>query len=154
MNPEADDKLEKLIHSELAKLPELKAPETLIPRVLEAIRSNASKPWWQRSWFHWPFGARMTSIGFACAVLALILVSLSMLWQNASGAAPLGMVLDWLTPFAVVGDILSTLAGAALMTLSWIGKLWLALGLTIAFLMYVSCVGIGTICFRLAVDTR
>ena len=154
MNPEPDDKLEKLIHLELAKLPELQAPETLIPRVLEAIRSNASKPWWQRSWFNWPVGAKMTSIGFACCVLASILIGSAILWQNASGVAPLGMVAGWLTPFAVAGDIVSTLASAALVTLNWIGTLWLVLGLVIAFLMYVSCVGMGTICFRLALNTR
>lgn len=155
MQNESDDKLEKLIHQELAKLSELQAPQTLIPRVMEAIRIEGAKPWWQRSWFGWPFGVRVASLGFALSLLALMFSSLTFLAPDL-GASTFGSqtIAVWLAPFALAGDIISTLAGAVVVILNAVGKFWMFLSLAIAFLMYTSCVGIGTLCFRLATIKR
>ena len=150
MKQEADENLEKLIHQQLTKLPELTAPETLIPRVLETIRLNALKPWWQRSWFNWPFGARVISLAFTSCVLALTFTGIAYLWQDVATAALFETIPQWLARFSVVGEIINTLASAVFMVLNSINKLWLLLSLAIAFMMYVSCVGMGTVCFRLA----
>ena len=51
--------LEKLIHQELQKLPELTAPATLIPGVLAAIQQRAAAPWWRQAWWDWPAPAKL-----------------------------------------------------------------------------------------------
>lgn len=154
MKHDSEDNLEKLIHQELAKLPELQAPQTLIPRVLETILKQAHKPWWRRSWFNWPFSVRVISIAFAVTLLGGVFSGTAFLWQDVSGALGSAAADQWLGRFAVLADVLGTLAGAGLMVWNSISKLWLLLSLAIAFMLYVSCVGIGTLCFQLAVNKR
>ena len=149
-----EDKLEKLIHHALAKLPELQAPDTLLPRVLETIRTRTLKPWWRRSWFSWPFGARVISLAFAVSLLGVIFTGTAFLGQDAASIVRLEVADPWLAKLSIAGEILGTLSGAVLVIWNAISKLWLLLSLVMAFLMYVSCVGIGTICFRLAVNQR
>ena len=155
MQNDSDDNLEKLIHQELAKLSALQAPQTLVPRVMQAIRLNATQRWWQRSWFGWPFGLRVVSLGFALFLLALMFSCLTVLWQDMGTSTVASQTIgEWLAPFEVAGAIISTLAGAVVVILNVVGKFWLFLSLAIAFLMYTSCVGIGTLCFRLATIKR
>ncbi|MBI2946487.1 MAG: hypothetical protein HYY23_02505 [Verrucomicrobia bacterium] len=154
MKHDSEDHLEKLIHQALAKLPELHAPETLIPRVLETILNQAQKPWWRRSWFTWPSGLRVISLAFAVTLLGGIFSGTAFLWPDVAGAVGMGAADPWLTRLSMAGEILGTLAGAVLMIWNSISKLWLLLSLAIAFLMYLSCVGIGTLCFQLAVNKR
>lgn len=154
MKNDSEDNLEKLIHRALAKLPELQAPETLIPRVLETIRIEARRPWWRRSWFYWPFGARVVSVVFALSIMTLIFTGTAFLWQDAAGAVELEVAEPWFARISAIGDILGTMAGAALVVWNSISKLWLLLCMIVAFMMYVACVGIGTLCFRLAVNER
>ncbi|MBI4660039.1 MAG: hypothetical protein HY735_14460 [Verrucomicrobia bacterium] len=154
MQNESDDKLEKLIHRELAKLPELQAPATLIPRVLQALRYSARKHWWQRSWFHWPFGLRVFSLGLAVALISSIFLGGAVFWNDTVNSISLDGVRESLAPYSVAQDILRTLANAAWLILNAIGRFWLLLSLTITFMAYVSCVGIGTVCFRLAINRR
>lgn len=154
MKNDPDDKLEKLIHRELAKLPDLQAPETLIPRVMEAIRTQAQMPWWRRSWFNWPIGPRMLSMSFAVGLFSLVFTGVAFFWQDVIAFVSIGTFRDWLGQFSVVESFFSTLANAVVVILSTIGNFWLTLSLTIAFLAYLSCVGIGTVCFRLAINKR
>ena len=46
--------LQQRIDRELKSLPGLRAPETLLPRVLAAVRHWADRPWYARAWFTWP----------------------------------------------------------------------------------------------------
>ena len=62
--------LERIVASELRRLPAPRAPQTLLPRVLAAVQAWSRRPWYAREWFTWPLVWQLTSI----ALLALILV--------------------------------------------------------------------------------
>jgi hypothetical protein len=46
--------LEALVDRELRKLPEPRAPRTLLPRVMAAVDASARRPWYTRAWLTWP----------------------------------------------------------------------------------------------------
>jgi len=46
--------LEALVDRELRKLPEPRAPRTLLPRVMAAVDASARRPWYARAWLTWP----------------------------------------------------------------------------------------------------
>jgi hypothetical protein len=60
MTPDNDD-LADAVDRELRRLPMPRAPETLLPRVLEAAGAWAGRPWYTRAWFSWPAGWRAAS---------------------------------------------------------------------------------------------
>ena len=154
MKNHSDDKLEKLIHRELAKLPDIQAPITLLPRVMGVIRAKAPTHWWQRPWFNWPIAPRMLSLMFAVGLVSLVFSGVLIFWQDMIGYISIDAARSWLGQFSVVESLFTTLSNAVLAILNTIGKIWLILSLTIVFMAYFSCVGIGTVCFRLAINTR
>ena len=58
MNP---TDLETLVDRELRRLPALRAPHTLLPRVLAAVQRWSQRPWYARAWFTWPIGGQIAS---------------------------------------------------------------------------------------------
>ena len=59
MRPHPDDELEIWVDRELRRLPDRPAPETLMPRVMQAIAARQAVPWWRKSFAHWPLFARL-----------------------------------------------------------------------------------------------
>ncbi len=141
--------LEKLIHQELQKLPELTAPATLIPGVLAAIQQRAAAPWWRRAWWDWPAPAKAL---FALLALATAALATGGVWWLGSGATPfaseiterlngIGNLWDALAPFSEAGGLLWQKAGYPLA----IGALVLSMS------FYLFCLGLGTVFVRVAV---
>lgn len=75
--------LETLVHRRLAQLPPPRAPETLAPRVLAAVRRPRRRPWYLCAWFDWP---RTIQAASAAAIVALLWLAESMVEQAAGGA--------------------------------------------------------------------
>jgi hypothetical protein len=67
-DPDAD--LAALVQRELEQLPVPRAPETLLPRIMQAVKALPSGPWYGRAWFTWPWQWRLASIA-AVAVAGL-----------------------------------------------------------------------------------
>jgi hypothetical protein len=68
--------LERLAARSLGRLPQPRAPHTLLPRVLTAVARAAARPWYQRAWRSWPVGLQAASaaiivLAAAAAMLAL-----------------------------------------------------------------------------------
>ena len=143
-----DPKLEDQIQRALQGLPELSAPETLAPRVLAAIRAQSARPWWQQSWAAWPRPIQTAAI----ASLAFVAVALSLAggwaWQAASRPDVAG---HWFDTLPAWGD---TLLNTSALLFRHAGTNWLVLGLAAVILMYLTCVGVGTLCFRLVISKR
>ena len=78
--------LEALAHRRLAQLPPPRAPETLAPRVLAAVRRPRRRPWYLCSWFDWP---RTIQAASAAAVAVLLWLAGSTVEQAAGGAEEL-----------------------------------------------------------------
>ena len=67
MRPGDEDRVSRA----LTQLPALRAPSTLLPRVMAAVQAWAGRPWYQRAWFTWPMGWQLATVG----VLVLMAVS-------------------------------------------------------------------------------
>lgn len=63
--------LEKLIDAVCRSQPALKAPDTLVTRVLAGIAQRQALPWWRLSFAHWPMAMRMAFVA-TCAAIAWI----------------------------------------------------------------------------------
>lgn len=141
-------KIEEQIQRALQDLPELSAPATLAPRVMAAIRVQAARPWWQQSWAAWPQQIQTASL----ALLAFVAVALSLaggwVWQDASLPQMSG---GWREALPALGD---TVVNTSLLLFRHAGTTWLLLGLAAVMLMYLTCVGVGTLCFRLVISKR
>lgn len=152
METHPDPDLEAALHRELRQLPPLRAPETLAPRVMAVLRARAARPWWQLPWLMWPRAWQTASVVVAAAVLALAIWAERLLWDRAAGGS-VGEVSSWQSyaSFSALWDTGSTLAG----TLgTWVGAspwIWAgAVGAVAA--LYLFCVGLGTMCFRVATN--
>jgi hypothetical protein len=146
--------LEDLIHRELSKLSEREAPSTLMPRVLAEIRARQEKRWWHRPWTDWSIALQLLSMPLLLGSLAGAMVLASFIWKLAVAH----LSLDWLEArlgtLTGAWDLLGDL-GNALLTLSrGVGQEWLLAAFLIPLSMYLVCVGLGTLCYRTATQTR
>jgi hypothetical protein len=153
MNDANEQLLTDRLHRELRQLPVHRAPDTLAPRVLAALAARRSAPWWQKSWTDRPQGARLIFLA-ASLVLSggLILAGLQLpqlgeltagMWPPAAG---------WFSEFepylALVfrlGEALWLSLKAAPPQVFWLCAAALGLG-------YATCVGLGTLGYRLALN--
>jgi hypothetical protein len=64
------DDLARLVDRELKRLPAPRAPESLLPRVLTAVRARPARPALPGWWARWPVGVRALAAAAVVAVLA------------------------------------------------------------------------------------
>ena len=98
--------LEREIDAALRSLPAPRAPGTLTPRVMAAVRARGEAPWYRRPWFAWPAAGRL-----AAATVALLLIGAAIWWMPSalqvtartatSLAASIGHYLTWQPPDSV-----------------------------------------------------
>ena len=143
-----DPKLEAQIQRELANLPELSAPATLVPRVLDVIRARAARPWWQQAWAAWPPQIQAASLALLASVAVALSLAGGWAWHSASLPAIPG---GWRESLPALGE---TLLNTALHLFRHAGTTSLVLGLGAVLMMYLTCVGVGTLCFRLVISKR
>lgn len=147
-------KLEELIHRELSKLPERTAPESLIPQVFAQIRAREQKRWWQRPWTQWPFAIQLASLpmmfaGAGGAIFALILT-----WKALLGGSEFDIAPRMVVSASAAWDVLAALGNAVLVLSRAAGQEYLWLALFVPLAMYLACVGLGTLCYRVAFHNR
>jgi hypothetical protein len=146
--------LEELIHRELSKLPEQAAPETLVPRVLARIQARQQRHWWQRPWPQWPWAAQIASLPLMLGGVVSAFFGLSVIWKFMLGYNEFGSISDTVDWVAGVWDFLGVLGNAGMVLGRSVGQEWLLLALLVPVLMYLACVGLGTLCYRMAVSQR
>lgn len=140
------------IDRELRRLPLPKAPPTLAPRVLAAIAARAHLPWWKKSWTHWPFGLRALFLGFLVAATAGLLYAGSQFAPGESLAAAAERVGDYFSLLTPVWQLLSALGIAFASMLRSGGQVLLWSVIATATVMYLTCVGLGTVFYRVAMN--
>lgn len=62
--------LEREIHEALSRLPGPRAPRSLSPRVMAAVRAHEALPWYRKSWFSWPVGWQVAGVAAALVMVA------------------------------------------------------------------------------------
>src|SRR5215831_16112178 len=61
--------LESFIDRHLHRLATPVAPDTLLPRVMAAVRAWSARPWYQRTWFTWPVALQVVSLALFAGVV-------------------------------------------------------------------------------------
>lgn len=148
--PTPDPKLEQAAHTALRRLPLQRAPDTLLPRVLDTLAARAARPWWHRAWWEWPLSAR---IAFAVAGLCLVIAASSGGWWIDT-RLPVG---ELETLLQVPSDSnppawRETLAVWSAGLVTWwqdTGQKWWMPGLIALAALYLFCLGAGTWLVRL-----
>ncbi len=140
MNPA---ELESLVHHALRRLPPLRAPQTLVPRVLSAIRTPTPSAWYRRPWISWPGALRAVSVVGIAALVSLAWVVLEA--ANGSGV------------WSAMGETVATLSGFtddAMALLAAMRVLWrVFLEPTVGYLVTLVAVmglAVGLFCAALA----
>jgi len=153
MSLEYEKRLETEVDRELKKLPELRAPETLLLRVLRAIEARANLPWFKRAWQTWPTGLQAISfVVLACAFGGLCFAALQLSNAGSSLAAQKLSV-----PFAVLGALwgaVQAVLSAGSVAIKGLGSGFMTGCIVAALLGYALCVGLGAALFRLGFSLR
>jgi hypothetical protein len=68
---ESHDALERLLDRALHELPLRRAPPTLESRLFGELERRAARPWWRRSFAHWPRLARAAFLVICGALIRL-----------------------------------------------------------------------------------
>ena len=148
MQTPADHDLEKFIDAKLRELPELSAPPTLAPRVMARVRSRAEQRWWQRAWWNWPLTAKAAFAALCMCVLGTL--TGGGIWLNDSVAAYSQQVSRQVAPLTSRMDALPQIAVFATGLQGYITQQHLLYGLALFAAVYLSCVGVGTMCYRIS----
>jgi len=148
MQTEPDPHLEEFIHQALRQLPELEAPKTLAPRVLAALQAQADRPWWQQAWWNWPLTAKAAFVAIALALVGL--VGGGGWWVGHGVTNYSQQVSERMAPFSGLWQSLPSLSTLWAALLNHTNQSLLIFAVIAAGAMYLLSVGLGTMCFRLA----
>jgi hypothetical protein len=153
MNPDYEQKLEEQIDQKLKALPELRAPETLVLRVLRAIESKANLPWFRRAWDTWPTWFRLVSF----LILASAFGGLCFGGWELSNAGSSLAAQKLAVPVATTGALWSaaqTLFGAAAIAFKSLGAGFVTGCIAAVILGYALCLALGAAFLRLGFSVR
>jgi len=148
MNSEFDPKLEALMSAELKKLPPVAAPASLLPGVLSAIAARARLPWWQRAWWDWPLTAKAAFLLLALAIVGAFSGGGVMLDEGVSSYSQ--QVVERFGPVTSLWETVLTILNAVGSLMGTIGQPLLIYAATLIGLLYLTCLGLGTVCVRYA----
>jgi len=160
--PPSDDRSDARLHAALRRLPDLQAPDTLIPGVLAAIRAReqaaaalARTPWYRRPVTRWPAGLRIALGLFAAGLLAALAFAPELFALTGTGSAVQAtLTRAWDTLSALAGA-LRTLFGAcgAALRVSASSPYVLG-GAAVVLFSYFALLGIGGAVWRTASQAR
>ena len=150
MEPVNEDMIEELIDRELRKLPDLAAPPTLVHRVMLAVHADAEKPWWGKSWFYWPRPVQFLSLAALVMLAGLSAYVAGAAWEGLGVSSLPTVAREWLASWAGVWELLAGLFNTAAVLLRVGGKEILLFGAILGLFYYAACVGLGTLCYRVA----
>ena len=147
MPNDPDPELEKLIHSQLQKLPLLSAPSSLMPRVLAAVQAQADGPWWRQPWWRWPRLAQAAFLVLTVLLAGFISNSGSLVSDGLTSYSQ--QLAQRLGGFSVLGEFLLRLLDTAWLCLQDNQPL-LLYALAATAVLYLVCIGLGTLFVRVA----
>lgn len=150
MNNNNDKQLEAEVDRMLKALPALRAPDTLIPRVLAIVGAEPRVPWYRRPWQTWPLALQMGSLAVALVFYAGLYFCIEEFVHALRGTYVAAQVNSMLGVLSAVYQAISTLADAFSLVLRRVSTGWLVACGALVLLSYGACVGLGTIFARLA----
>ncbi len=154
MNAEYEKQLEACIRRELNALGELAAPPEIAGCVMRLIEERAATPWYRREWQAWPSALRTGSLAGLLAAFAFLCLESSRLAYFAMLTPSAHEVAGWFSladAFCGAGNALANALGLAFRSL---GPVVIIGGAVLLLFCYATCLGLGTIYWRLAYARR
>ena len=154
MNENKNSQLEAAVDRELKALPNLRAPQTLLPRVRAVIEQRAGLPWYRRAWQTWPLPLQAVSMLVLLVAFAGLCLGSWQLVHAPAVASATREASGWIRMLSTTLSTLGVLANALAVAVRSLGPLVL-FGIMMALLLgYAACVGFGTLYVRLAFARR
>lgn len=154
MNENENSQLEAAVDRELKALPDLRAPQRLLPRVMAVIEQRAGLPWYRRAWQTWPLPLQVVSTLVLLVAFAGLCFGSWQLVHAPSAVAATSEASGWFRMLSTSLSTLGVLANALVLAVRSLGPLVLS-GIVMALLLgYAACVGFGTLYVRLAFARR
>ena len=150
MNTEYEKALEARVDRALKQLPDLPAPSTLLPRLRAAVEKQAAAPWYRQAWLAWPVPWQAVSVALLAGLLGAIWWTGAQLAPWSAGGGVLREVGHWQSSAGALWNALEVIHGTAGLLLKQLGPWFLAGLLLLLALMNALCMGLGTMCVRLA----
>ena len=154
MDPHQEKELDREIARELTRLPDISAPSTLIPRVMAVVAKRAAARWYRHPWQNWPLALRLASLAL---FLSLFAGACYGSWHavHLAGRAPaLRQIGELASGLGIAHSALSTVASAGTLAARQLGATVVLATCLAVLLGYVLCVGLSTLCVRLAFARR
>jgi hypothetical protein len=150
MNDDREKALELLMDQQLRQLPYRKAPGSLAPRVLAAIRAQAHKPWYQRPLATWARWLQVVTLMLATGIGAGLAWAISLAVESLDFGAVARNLGSSVERFDFIWTAGAALGNALLIVLGRTHPLFLIAAGLLCIVSYASCVGMGTLLYRLA----
>jgi hypothetical protein len=119
-----------------------------------AIEGRANVAWYRQPWQRWPAVLRTAALVILLALFGGLCFAG---WQLAQDEAFIGAthkVGGWLSSVSAVGNAVSVLLGAVVLAVKQLGTGFIVAALVAVAAGYAMCLGLGTVCVRLAFAHR
>jgi hypothetical protein len=154
MHSEYEKQLEAEIQRQLDGLRELRAPDTLLARVMSQVGTHAELPWYRQPWLMWPQLVRVVTFVLLLVVFGTLCFASWKLTQAESVVASAERLGGWFAAIGAVWNALNALLNVIVLLLKQLGTGFLVGCLVAMTLGYALCLGLGTIYVRLAFARR
>ena len=154
MNAEYEKQLEALVRCELDALGELEAPPGIARRVMRVIELRAALPWYRREWQTWPLVLQGASLVGLLAAFAFLCFGSSQLARFATLTPAAREVSGWFSLANAAWNAVNVLANVVELAFRSLGPAVLIASAVLLLLCYATCLGLGTIYWRLAYARR
>ncbi|HHY85952.1 MAG TPA: hypothetical protein GYA07_10555 [Verrucomicrobia bacterium] len=153
MNRHFDNEWEQELDRELKALPDVEAPATLIPRVMERVRAQEEK---RRAWsLNAGSPARRLAVAAMVSLFAAIAVWVGWrMWEGHMTTPLFGEVQEWFAAATALGRAACVLLSALVTGLRSIHPVFLAMYGAFAAACYFACVGAGALAYRFITAQR
>jgi hypothetical protein len=94
--------LEQRVGERLRRLPDVRAPRRLLPRVIAATAAARALPWYSRPWLTWPVALQAISM----VIVAAIATAAWSFWSAASASGTLQQAREATSAVRVLWDVL------------------------------------------------
>ena len=154
MNSEYEKQLEAVVRRELDALGELEAPPEIARGVMRIIEQRAALPWYRREWQAWPLVLQGASLVGLLSAFVFLCFGSSQLARYATLTPAAREVSGWFSLADSAWNAVNVLANAVELAFRSLGPTVLIGSAVMLLLCYATCLGLGTIYWRLAYARR
>ncbi len=148
MENQHDQQLEAFVRNQLRALPSCKAPATLAPRVMAAIKARAFLPWYKRSFWAWPAGAQAGFLALMVVGIVCLYPALQAVCELTGHSAWMRHLEEYVALLKSCCAVLSDLEEALILVLRKGMNPVLMTVTAFTICMYLCCIGAGTMLLR------